>query len=97
MQSSRISFNISKGIKIWWSQKKTQRYCRYLGPKRYRNLLRLHKWGLNVPEPLAVNKNVLVMDFIGNEISHARRLRDSEIPNPKAVYEELVEFLAVVT
>lgn len=35
------------------------------------------------------------MDFIGNEISHARRLRDSEIPNPKAVYEELVEFLAV--
>ncbi len=63
--------------------------------KEYRNLLRLHKWGLNVPEPLAVNKNVLVMDFIGNEISHARRLRDSEIPNPKAVYEELVEFLAV--
>ena len=63
--------------------------------KEYRNLLRLYKWGLNVPKPLAVNKNVLVMDFIGNEISHARRLRDSEIHDPKSVFEELVEFLAV--
>ena len=63
--------------------------------KEYRNLLRLYKWDLNVPKPLAVNKNVLVMDFIGNEISHAKRLRDSEIHDPKSVFEELVEFLAV--
>jgi RIO kinase 1 len=63
--------------------------------KEFRNLSRLAKWGLNVPKPLAVNKNVLVMEYIGTRESPAPRLRDIKILNPEAVYANLLEFLAV--
>ena len=62
--------------------------------KEYRNLLRLAKWGLRVPEPIAVQKNVLVMEYIGDEISPAPRLRDTEIENPEEVFDYLIRFTA---
>jgi len=64
--------------------------------KEYRNLLRLSKWGLNVPKPLAVNKNVLVMDYLGTSTAPSPRLKDVQVENPQSVYEELLEFLAVM-
>ena len=63
--------------------------------KEYRNLLRLSKWGLAVPKPVAVNRNVLVMDYLGTPSAPSPRLRDVVVPNPESVYEELVEFLAI--
>jgi len=63
--------------------------------KEHRNLLRMKKWGLNVPTPLALNKNVLVMEYIGDDESPAPRLRDIEVNNPKEVFDELLEYLAV--
>ena len=33
--------------------------------KEQRNLARLSKWGLRVPKPLGLNKNVLVMEYLG--------------------------------
>lgn len=63
--------------------------------KEHRNLLRMRKWGLNVPIPLALNRNVLVMEYIGDEKSPAPRLRDVKIENPQEVYDELLEYLAV--
>ena len=63
--------------------------------KEYRNLLRLSKWGLSVPKPLAVNKNVLVMDYLGTATAPSPRLKDVSVPNPASVYEELLEFLAI--
>lgn len=63
--------------------------------KEYRNLLRLSKWGLNVPKPLAVNKNVLVMNYLGTSTAPSPRLKDVQVPDPQSVYEELLEFLAV--
>lgn len=63
--------------------------------KEYRNLLRLSKWGLSVPKPLAVNKNVLVMDYLGTATAPSPRLKDISVPNPASVYEELLEFLAI--
>ena len=62
--------------------------------KEYRNLLRLAKWGLRVPEPIAVQKNVLVMEYIGDEISPAPRLRDTKIENPEEVFDYLIRFTA---
>ena len=35
--------------------------------KEHRNLTRLHRWGLPVPRPIAVQKNVLVMEYLGFE------------------------------
>ena len=63
--------------------------------KEYRNLLRLSKWGLSVPKPLAVNKNVLVMDYLGTSSAPSPRLKDVKVPDPNSVYDELLEFLAV--
>ena len=63
--------------------------------KEYRNLLRLERWGLNVPKPIAVLKNVLVMEYLGTATAPSPRLRDVQILDPKPVYEELLEFLAV--
>ncbi len=63
--------------------------------KEYRNLLRLSKWGLNVPKPLAVNKNVMDMNYLGTSTAPSPRLKDVQVPDPQSVYEELLEFLAV--
>ena len=63
--------------------------------KEFRNLSRLAKWGLNVPTPIAVHKNILVMQYLGTAQAPAPRLRDVKILNPEAVYTTLVEFLAI--
>ena len=63
--------------------------------KEFRNLSRLEKWGLAVPKPLGVHKNVLVMEYLGTSNAPSPRLRDVQVVCTAAVYEELVEFLAV--
>ena len=63
--------------------------------KEFRNLSRLEKWGLAVPKPLGVHKNVLVMEYLGTSNAPSPRLRDVQVVDPAAVYEELLEFLAV--
>ncbi|MDP6869567.1 MAG: serine protein kinase RIO [Candidatus Poseidoniaceae archaeon] len=63
--------------------------------KEFRNLSRLAKWGLQVPKPLAVHKNVLIMEYLGTNNAPSPRLRDVVIPDPKPVYESLLEFLAI--
>ena len=63
--------------------------------KEQRNLTRLAKWGLRVPKPLGLHKNVLVMDYLGDENSPFPKLREVKVEDPKPVYDELLEFLAV--
>lgn len=63
--------------------------------KEFRNLSRLVKWGLPVPKPIGVHKNVLVMEYLGTPTSPSPRLRDVKVPNPEAVYQKLLEFLAI--
>jgi len=63
--------------------------------KEFRNLSRLEKWGLGVPKPIAVHKNVLVMEYLGTSNAPSPRLRDVHIEDTEAVYDELLEFLAV--
>jgi len=63
--------------------------------KEHSNLTRLSRWGLNVPKPLGLHKNVLVMDYLGDETSPSPKLREVKVDDPEPVYEELLEFLAV--
>lgn len=63
--------------------------------KEHRNLSRLARWGLNVPLPRGVHKNVLVMDYLGTATSPSPKLRDVSIDDPQAVYDDLLQFLAV--
>lgn len=63
--------------------------------KEFRNLSRLAKWGLAVPKPIGVHKNVLVMEYLGSSVAPSPRLRDVKVLNPQVVYDDLIEFLAV--
>ena len=63
--------------------------------KEFRNLSRLEKWGRAVPKPLGVHKNILVMEYLGTDLAPSPRLRDVEVNDAKAVYDELLEFLAI--
>ena len=63
--------------------------------KEHRNLTRLQKWGLTVPEPLAVFRNVLVMEYIGDEEAPAAKLKDIEVEDPQYAFDSLLEFLCI--
>ena len=64
--------------------------------KEFRNLKRMRKSGLRVPEPLFNLKNVLVMEFIGDEEAPSPRLKDIDVEDPSEVFEELLEIVAVI-
>ena len=42
--------------------------------KEYRNLLTAYNNGINVPKPLAIKRNVIIMEFIGEDGYHAELL-----------------------
>ncbi len=64
--------------------------------KEFRNLKRMRKSGLRVPEPLFNLKNVLVMEFIGDEGSPSPRLKDIQVEDASAVFEDLLGIIAVI-
>ena len=64
--------------------------------KEFRNLKRMRKSGLRVPEPLFNLKNVLVMEFIGEEGTPSPRLKDIEVNDPGEVFDDLLEILTVI-
>ena len=47
------------------------------------------------PPCKALHKNVLVMDYLGDETSPFPKLREVKVEEPQPVYDELLEFLAV--
>ncbi len=58
--------------------------------KEFRNL----KAAQNVvkcPEPITFRKNILVMEFIGEDFSPYPKLKDVEIENPQEAYEQVLE------
>ncbi|MFP9191325.1 serine/threonine-protein kinase Rio1 [Natronosalvus vescus] len=61
--------------------------------KELANLERARKAGLRVPEPIATERNVLVMEYIGNEDGRAKRLGEVHIENPQTAYEVLREYM----
>ncbi|HIM13063.1 MAG: serine protein kinase RIO [Candidatus Thalassarchaeum betae] len=63
--------------------------------KEFRNLKRMRKHGLRVPEPLDSLKNVLVMSYLGDDKGASPRLKDITIDEPYEVFEELLDFVAV--
>jgi len=61
--------------------------------KEYANLERAHDAGVRVPRPIAVQRNVLVMELIGVEGDVAPTLAEVEVENPQTAYEVLREYL----
>jgi len=61
--------------------------------KEFKNLRRAQEAGVNVPEPLAVQKNVLVMEFVGKDGVRAPLLKETTLKDPKRVFRLLLTYL----
>jgi RIO kinase 1 len=61
--------------------------------KEYANLMRAQKAGVRVPNPIAVERNVLVMEYLGTEEGRAKRLSEVDIENPETAFEVVREYM----
>jgi RIO kinase 1 len=61
--------------------------------KEFKNLRRAREAGINVPEPLAVQKNVLVMKFVGKNGVRAPLLKETILKDPERVFRLLLTYL----
>ncbi|MFX1485933.1 MAG: serine protein kinase RIO [Promethearchaeota archaeon] len=61
--------------------------------KEFKNLTRAYDAGVRVPKPVAVRKNVLVMEFIGGDGIPAPRLKDKEPRNPRAILSTILKYV----
>ena len=61
--------------------------------KEFKNLKRMNKIGVRAPKPIDVQKNVLVMEFIGKNQVAAPLLKESKIKKPNKMYGEVVEYI----
>lgn len=59
--------------------------------KEYRNLQKAYESGIRVPKPIQVKKNILVMEFIGDENIPAPLLREAFPKDPEDMYLRLLK------
>jgi RIO kinase 1 len=58
--------------------------------KEFRNLEEAYQAKVNVPRPIIVKSNVLVMEFIGKNGNSAPSLKEIPPENPKKVYKQII-------
>jgi len=60
--------------------------------KEFKNLKRYHESGIRVPRPIDIERNVLIMEFIGDaeQSLAAPLLKNVEIPNPVKTFNEII-------
>lgn len=61
--------------------------------KEFKNLKKAHSSGVRVPKPIAILKNVLVMEFVGREGVPAPLLKEVRLENPETTYRTLLEII----
>ncbi|WP_440007229.1 serine/threonine-protein kinase Rio1 [Halomicrococcus sp. SG-WS-1] len=61
--------------------------------KEFANLKRAARAGVRVPEPIAVQRNVLVMEFLGDDGERAPTLDDAHLENPETAYGVVREYM----
>jgi len=61
--------------------------------KEFANLRRARAAGVRVPEPIAVERNVLVMELVGLVEERARRLAEVTVENPETAFEVVREYM----
>jgi len=70
-----------KGIVFAWTK------------KEYSNLARAHEVGIPVPEPLAFDRNILLMEFLGREEVPYPQLRNAEVADYGVTYGEILGYI----
>ncbi|HQD26538.1 MULTISPECIES: serine protein kinase RIO [Methanoculleus] len=61
--------------------------------KEYSNLARAYEVGIPVPEPLAFDRNILLMRFLGEDELPYPQLRNAEIEDYGAVYRQILDYI----
>jgi len=61
--------------------------------KEFKNLQRAYEVGVKVPRPIAVDNNVLIMEFIGKNGVSAPTMKEVPPKKPKQVYRQLLTYL----
>ncbi|XGI84162.1 RIO1 family regulatory kinase/ATPase [Halorutilales archaeon Cl-col2-1] len=61
--------------------------------KEFSNLKRAREAGVRVPSPIAVQRNVLVMEFIGRNEERAPTLKEVRLENPETALDVVVEYM----
>ncbi len=65
--------------------------------KELRNLTRAQEVGVRVPRPIIAKNNILVMEFIGDEIGNpAQLMRQSKISNPEYVANKILDYVKIL-
>lgn len=64
--------------------------------KEFRNLKQAREAGVRVPNPIAVDKNVLLMGFVGKNGEPAPLLRETVMRSPKKTYRDLLSFIRLL-
>lgn len=62
--------------------------------KEFKNLERARHSGVRSPKPVYFNKNVLVMEYIGDYKHPAPMLKDVLLKDPEKVFLEIVDFIS---
>jgi RIO kinase 1 len=61
--------------------------------KEFANLRRARLAGVRVPGPAAVERNVLVMEYLGTEQGRGKRLGEVHVENPDTAYDVVREYV----
>ncbi|MFW9910973.1 MAG: serine protein kinase RIO [Candidatus Thorarchaeota archaeon] len=65
--------------------------------KEYKNLNRYHEAGVRVPKPIDIQRNVLVMEFIGDldAGTPAKLMKNTEIESPVDTFNEIINMIHI--
>ena len=61
--------------------------------KEFANLERARTAGVRVPRPIAIERNVLVMEYLGGETQRAKRLSEVDVENPETAFGVVREYM----
>jgi RIO kinase 1 len=78
-----------------YSKHNPRKMVRVWAEKEMRNLTRLHKAGINCPQPILLRLHVLLMQFLGTDGWAAPKLKDVQLPESRwaELYETLVKMM----
>ncbi|MHA2251093.1 MAG: serine protein kinase RIO [Candidatus Kariarchaeaceae archaeon] len=64
--------------------------------KEFKNLSRMFEHGIPVPKPIYVERNILLMEFLGSEDAVLPLLKESEPLNPSSLYEKIMSSVKTI-
>ncbi len=64
--------------------------------KEHRNLEKAREAGVKAPEPYTSERNILVMEFIGQNGVSAPRLKDKKPAEPQRIYDTVAEYMRLL-